>query len=85
MAQGTAELGLSMRCRSCRDSRLCCHCADGWDGADGAESELVPLEQDRNKDVSAAYPRKAGSLHEIPLQFHVIQRAGESSGLRALY
>lgn len=49
------------------------------DGADGAQAELIPLEQDRNKDV-----RKSGSLQQIPLHFHVIQSAGESLGLRAL-
>lgn len=47
-------------------------------------SELIPLQQHRNEDVGAAYPRKSGNLQGIPLQFHVIQSTGGSSGLRAL-
>lgn len=66
-------LGLSVHCR---DSQECWHCAAQGDGADGARSELIPLEQDSNKGMSAAYPRKSGSLQQIPLQFGVTQRAG---------
>lgn len=69
--QGPAGLGL------CRDSQESCHCAAGGDGAGAARSELIPLEQDSSKAMSAAYPRNSGSLQQIPLQFCVIQRAGE--------